>query len=110
MDRVQVARTQPIHFRGSLVARIVGALSEGGEHEFQLRILNEDGQSIAPDMTGRFRIPEGGGGAVAVTDFALVLPSYGRYVFCILVDRHEIDTWEVRAVEAPAVTGLAHQT
>lgn len=104
IDRVQVPRTQPIHFRGSVVVRIAGSLSEAGEHEFSLRILNEDGQSIAPDITGRFKIPEGGGGAVAVVDFALVLPSYGRYSFCLLVDRHEIDTWDVRAVEAKGIT------
>lgn len=104
IDRIQVPRTQPIHFRGSVVARIAGGLSEAGKHEFQLRILNEDGQSIAPDITGGFEIPEGGGGAMAAVDFALILPSYGRYTFCLLVDRQEIDTWEVRAVEAKGTT------
>ncbi|MBI4604599.1 MAG: hypothetical protein HY721_21770 [Planctomycetes bacterium] len=104
IDRVHAPRTQPIHFRGSLVARVVGTLAEAGEHDFQLRILNEEGQSIAPDIIGGFRIPEAGGGAVAVTEFALILPAYGRYTFSLLVDRHELDAWEVRAVEAQTST------
>jgi hypothetical protein len=104
IDRVNVPRTQPIHFRGSIVARIFGTLSEAGAHDFRLRILSEDGQSIVPDISGGFRIPEGGGGAVAVVDFALILPAYGRYTFSLLVDRHELDTWEIRAVEQQSTT------
>jgi len=93
----------PLHFRGSLVVRIVGTSSDEGVHEFRLRILNEDGKPIAPDISGSVRIPLGGGGAVFVADFALVLPGYGRYTFSLLVDRHELDTCQLRAVESEAV-------
>jgi hypothetical protein len=104
IDRVNGPRTQPIHFRGSVVTRIFGTLSEAGDHDLRLRLLNEEGQSIQPDITGGFRIPEGGGGAVAVLDFALILPAFGRYTFSLLVDRHELDTWELRAVESQSTT------
>ena len=102
IDRVYAPRTKPIHFRGSFLTRISGALSEAGPHDFQLRLMNEDGQSIAPDINGQFTVPEGGGSAIAAGDFGLVLPAYGRYTFALRVDRQELATWEVHAVETPA--------
>ena len=104
IDRIQTPRTQPIHFRGSFVARVTGSLSEACDHEFQLRIINEEGQSIAPDINGNIRVPEEGGSAVAAADFALILPAYGRYTFALLVDRQEIDNWEIHAAEATSHT------
>lgn len=86
------------------MARIVGEMTEAGDHDFQLRILNEDGQSIHPDISGKFKIPDAGGGAVAALDFALILPGYGRYTFALLVDRHQLDAWEVRAVALQSST------
>ena len=101
VDQVFSPRTQPFQFRGSVVARIMGDLSEAGAHDFQLRILNEDGQAIVPEITGQFSIPDGGGVGVAIMDFALILPSYGRYTFALNVDKQKLDSWEVRASETP---------
>lgn len=105
IDRVHVPRTQPIQFRGSLIARIRGTLAEAGEHQLRLRVLNDEGKSLIPDISGQVIIPEGGGASVAVIDFGLIFPSYGRYSFVLLVDKQEIDVWEVRALEAKPVTG-----
>lgn len=101
VDQVFAPKTQPVQFRGSMVARIAGDLSEAGTHEIQLRILNEDGQTIVPDITGQFAIPDGGGVGVTVIDFALILPAYGRYTFALNVDKQKLDAWEVRATEPP---------
>ena len=101
IGNVQTPSNQAIQFRGSVVARITGNMSEAGSHEFMIRILNEDGQPVAPDMGGTFNVPEGGGAGNVVADFGLILPQPGRYTFALSVDRHEIDTWEIRAEEAP---------
>jgi hypothetical protein len=109
IDRVQAPRNQPITFHGSFVARMTGSLGEEGPHAFKVRILMEDGQTVVPDITGSFVIPQGGGAATAVVDFAFILPSYGRYSFVLLTDNHELDTWEVRAVEIQSKTSGASQ-
>jgi hypothetical protein len=100
IDRVNAAPNQPIFFRGAFIARIVGSLGEAGPHEFRVRLLNEDGQSIFPDVAGGFTIPEQGGATNAVVDFNVILPRYGRYTFFLLVDRQQLATWEVRAEES----------
>lgn len=111
IDRVQVPRTQPIHFRGSVLARITGEAGEGGEHDFKIRVINEDGQSIAPDISGLFQIKETGGSAVVAVDCGFVLPAYGRYSFVLIVNRHQVDSWDLRAVEAepPRTAGGANE-
>ena len=97
IDRIQVPRTQPIHFRGAVIVRVTGELSEAGEHDFKLRFINEDGETIAPDTDGQVRVPDGGGSALAVLNFALTLPDVGRYSFALLVDRQQLAVWEVQA-------------
>jgi len=101
IDRLQTPANKPITFRGAVVARIAGTMTEAGPHQFRIRVLNEDGQPVAPDINGTMHVPEGGGAANIVAEFSLILPAYGRYTFCLLVDKHEVDTWEVRAEKAP---------
>ncbi len=105
ISQVTAPRTQPIVFRGAAVVRVVGRLSEAGSHDIVIRVLNEDGQSIAPDITSTFEVPEGGGAAQIVVSFGFVLPSYGRYSFTVAVDRQEQDTWELRAVPPAPTAG-----
>jgi hypothetical protein len=104
IDRIHTPSNQPIQFRGAIVARMTGTMNEAGPHEFKIRILNEDGQPVAPDIQGSVNVPEGGGAANIVGEFALMLPRDGRYTFSLSVDRHEIDTWEVRADVGPPQT------
>jgi len=106
IDRLRTPSNQPIQFRGAVVARIVGRTPESGPHEFRIRVLNEDGQSVAPDINGSLNVPEGGGAANIVGEFTLILPTYGRYTFALLVDKQEVDSWEVRAEKAPPSSGV----
>ncbi len=87
-----------------MVVGIHATLAETGEHDFVLRTLNEDGQSIIPDVTGQFRVPEGGGGAVIVADLVFQLPSYGRYTFRLIVDRQELAHAELHAIPVETKT------
>src|SRR5262245_48712952 len=79
IDRVWALRTDPITFQGSIVVRFRASLSESGSHEFKVRVMNEDGESIAQDITGSFNIPEGGGTGQIIGDCSFILPRYGRY-------------------------------
>lgn len=100
IDRTYTPSNQPIHFRGSVVAHIKGSMNEAGPHDFRLRVLNEEGHPVAPDNEGNFVVPKGGGGANIIGDIQLILPAYGRYTFSLSVDKHELDTWELRAERA----------
>jgi hypothetical protein len=101
IGQVQAPQGQPIKFRGSMVVRIKGTLSETGEHDVRVRLLDEDGHQIPPEIGGTFSVPEGGGAAQIVADFDFVLPRYGRFTFAVSVDRLEQDTWEVTAIPPP---------
>ncbi len=90
IDRVTMPRGRPLEFRGSFFAQISGTLGEGGEHEFCLQVLDQDGHPVAPEVRDKFVAPrEGGAGNIAV-DFSLFLPGYGQYVFVLTVDRQRL--------------------
>lgn len=107
IDRVYAPPGKPIRFRGTLVARVVGIPGEAGDHDFKVRFVDQDGHSIVPELKGRFRIPEGGGAAAAIVELDLVLPGYGPYTVSLAVRDRELDSWEVRAVEAQSATQRA---
>ena len=102
VDVLNVPLGEPIVFRGSAVIRVLGSIGEQGDHVFKVRFVNEDGQSISPDIAGGFAIPSAGGTALIVFDFQLFLPRYGRYSFTIAVDSHQLDDLVVTAKEADA--------
>ena len=102
IDRVHVLAGQPIVHRGSVVARMSGEAADAGKHEFILRVGTQSGKPVAPEMSGAFEIPRGGGGVVAVLDFALRLPAFGTYSFVLVVDHVDLDTWRVEVLEANA--------
>lgn len=105
IDRVTVAAGQAATLTGSMIIRISASLTEVGEHEFAIRVLTDRGQRVAPDITGTFTVPEGGGVAQPIAAFALKFPGHGRYSFVVLVDKHELDTWTVEVVPPPPTEG-----
>ncbi len=108
IDRLTVAEGQPLRMRGSILGRITGSINEAGPHTFRIRVVNEDGQQVAPEINGSFNVPEGGGSAQLAIDFDFNFPDVGRYTFSLTVDNHESDTWEVRAVR-PEQAGEAQE-
>jgi hypothetical protein len=73
-------------------------MNEAGTHSFRIRVVNEDGQQVAPEINGSFDVPEGGGSAQMAVDFDFNFPDIGRYTFSLGIDNHESDSWEIRVV------------
>src|SRR3990167_5274284 len=93
ISELHVPSNKPVTFKGSVVARIVGNLGESGPHEFKMVCVNEDGASVAPDLSGNFDFPSKGGTVHLIWDLQLVLPKHGMYEFSIAVDKHQLDVW-----------------
>ena len=100
ITEVNVPKNQAAGFRGTLVARIMGSRGESGPHEFKLMCVNEDGQPVAPEMSGTFNIPLQGSAVQLIWDLQLALPNRGRYEFTVTVDRHQLDTWSLDVKDA----------
>lgn len=90
---------EPVFFRGGLVARIKSTVSEAGEHSFALKCTNFDGGAIIPPIEGGFVVPDNGGGTQFVLNFGFRLPKFGKYVFALLIDNQEMDSWTVTALK-----------
>lgn len=101
VDRV-FGPSEPLAFRGALIARVKAGLSEAGEHAFSLRCTDYDGQPIMPPIEGRFLVPKPGGGMQFIVNLGLQLPRYGQYAFAFLIDGEEHDSWTLSAVRAEA--------
>ena len=96
---VNVPRNRPVFFRGAVVARIAGERGEAGKHEFKLACLTEDGDEVAPPVSGALEVPKGGGAVQLCLNLGVPLPRTGRYEFSILIDGQQKDAWGFDAKE-----------
>ncbi len=86
----------PASLSGSLVVRIETDLAEGGtDHEFTLRVLDEDGRDVIPKLPGKFSVPAGGGNINLVINFQCQFPSHGTFGFHVNLDRQLQDSWKL---------------
>ena len=93
------AAGEPVFFRGALVARIKASVNEAGKHDFAVKCSNFDGGSIMEPIQGGFVVPEEGGGSQFVVNFGIRLPKFGKYVFALLINNKEKDTWTITATK-----------
>lgn len=101
IDRVwPPAEGHPIIFRGGLVLRMVAGPTELGRHEFRILFVNEDGKPFAPEISGNVDIATPGG-AVMALNVQLMFPKPGRYVIAAHVDKQEVASYTLTALEAP---------
>lgn len=107
ISRLHSARTEPIQFRGSLIARLHGGAGEDGDHPFEIRLMNDHGEDIMPRITGTFPIKTGGGAGQVVAELQVPIPAYGSYKFVLRVDNQVTAEWPLEAVERPPATGGA---
>ena len=98
VDRV-FGPTEPVQFRGALIARVKATLNEAGEHGFSLRCTDFDGAAVMPAIEGRFVSPPHGGGMQFIVNCALQLPRYGKYQFSLSIDGEEQDSWTLAATK-----------
>ena len=89
----------PYRFKGCLVIRIEGELSDKGMHGFELHCMDEDGGEVLPPLKGQFEVPKGGGVNGLILGLAVAFKKIGRYVFSLRVDNVGLDTWTVSVVQ-----------
>lgn len=62
--------------------------------------LNEDGNPIAPRIEGEFILgPERSNAVNLIVSVSMQFPEAGMYSFRVNVDGHEMDVWELGAIE-----------
>ena len=104
ITKLYVARGKPAAFRGSILVRIVPGLTESGKHEFRVVCTDEDGVVVGGlELSGGFEIPsrKRPDAFQFALDVNMAFPKLGTYQFAVLVDKQEMDTWSLEAVEGP---------
>ena len=81
----------PIPLQATLVVRIESELSDMGNHDFDIKCMDEDGQQALPPVKGQFAVPQGGGVNNLILGLAVAFQKHGRYVFFVRVDNVELD-------------------
>lgn len=91
----------PFVFEGAIIVRFRAEPSETGSHEWHLRVIDEDGHYVAPDLAGEFVVPENGGGGQFVASFSVRFKKYGRHSFRIAVDDKLMEEWPLDVTSSP---------
>jgi len=101
IDRVWAgARGRPIVFNAGIAVQFSAGPGELGRHEFKIACVNEDGNAVAPEVSGNFEIKEPGGVVIGF-NMNIVFPKPGRYSFTVSADRNELDYQTITAMEEP---------
>ena len=78
------------------------SLGEKGEHKFAVSCMDQDGTAIGAELSGSFQIPQGKTHPFQLhLDLNFIFPKLGTYVFYLIVDDNEADTWKLEALERP---------
>jgi len=99
INRLNVAPNTPSFSQGSLVARIEGSSAESGQHSYRICCVNEDGAIVGLDFSGNFAIQPNGSGTNLIINVNMVFPKLGAYTFNLAVDKQEVASWKLDAVE-----------
>ncbi len=91
----------PVPLNGAVVIRLDAAPSESGQHNFEVRLMDDDGRDVAPRIDGNMQVPTGGGTTHVVINFHVSFPKFGRYTFSVNVDRVVYQTWTIEASSPP---------
>jgi hypothetical protein len=92
----------PYGLQAALVSRIEADLGDAGQHQFDLRCMNDDGAEVMPRLAGQFAVASGGGANNLILNFNTVFPKPGRYTFVLRVDNVQLDQCSVQVTPAPA--------
>ena len=99
----------PIPLKATLVVRIESELSDMGNHDFDIKCMDEDGQQALPPLKGKFAVPQGGGVNNLILGLAVAFQKHGRYVFFVRVDNVELDSWTIAVGSRPPKKEQEHE-
>jgi hypothetical protein len=91
----------PYHMQAALVSRIEAEMGDVGNHQFDLRCMNEDGAEVMPKLAGNFHVQQGGGANNLIMNFQTAFPKPARYTFVLRVDNVQLDACTVQVTQAP---------
>jgi hypothetical protein len=91
----------PVLLMGVLVVKIEGEAAESGDHTIKIRIIDSDGNDIAPKLDGNFTVGPRGGSSQLILNFRMSFPKYGRYEFSTIIDKVVYGSLGIDVVEPP---------
>lgn len=98
INQVYAEEGKPAILKCTMIARIDLELGEkGGDgREITLRWIDADGTSIGADLTSHFPVSKEANSITLFIEMQIALPKPGAYVFCIIVDKHQVGSYTVR--------------
>lgn len=100
ITETNVPPNRPAMFRGAILVRIEYSAGDKGKHDLRLVCVDEDGKSVAPDITGQLDAKQAGAAHVAL-NVQITFPKKGRYTFILSLGKQEKDRWTINVKEAP---------
>ena len=97
IDRLHTEKV-PAPFAATVVARIESGIADVGEHHFDLRCMDADGNQVLPTQKGQFNSPPGGSIINLMIGIAAAFPKLGDVIFYLRIDNVETDSWTVHVV------------
>ena len=81
-------------------------MTEAGEKNLEVGLIDEDGGEVIPKLKGKFAIPEQGPGSERIGRIALAFnnvefPKYGSYSLHAVIEGHEMVRVPVRVTPHP---------
>ena len=106
-DTIMAQKVPARHPTFFLVIQMRATVVEAGEKNFEVHIIDEDGNEILPALKGKLNIPRPPGGVentgrVAIRFDNVEFPKFGAYSIHVLVEGHEMVRIPLRVAHAPA--------
>lgn len=86
---------------GFVFGRIQHESSESGSHQLRLRVINEDGRAVVPDLEPTITMPNQKGALNLSIGFENMPLRAGRYEIHVVIDRHLIGSLPFSVRETP---------
>ncbi len=105
-DTIMAGRVPVRHPNFFLVIQLRANVVESGEKNFEVHLIDEDGNEVIPFIKGKLNIPRPPAGTESTGRLAMrfdgvEFPKYGVYSMHVLVEGHEMSRIPLRVAQAP---------
>lgn len=90
----------PIQLQACLAIRVDCDIADAGDHQFDIRCMDADGQELLPKLAGQFTVPPGGAVQNLTFSFSAAFHKPVNAVFVMRIDNVECDRWSLDVVQS----------
>ena len=89
----------PVGLTGALVVRIESEYGDAGQHQFDLRLMDDDGAEDMPQIQGQFVVAKGGVVIILIMFFSSGFKKFGRFNFVLRVVNVKLVTYSINVAQ-----------